>query len=69
MDALQAQAMSIEARRRREVQLNRIHSALQRLADGDFGDCLRCREPIDRKRLEYDPAAFLCIGCATDIEG
>ncbi len=68
MDAMQAQAMSIEAQRRRKVQLDRIGSALQRIADGNFGDCLCCGEPIDGKRLEYDPAVLLCIGCAADAE-
>ena len=64
MDALQGQAMAQETQRRRELELARIASALQRLDDGDYGDCLRCGEPIAAGRLESDPAATLCIDCA-----
>jgi DnaK suppressor protein len=68
MDAMQAQAMSIEARRRREIQLTRIESALSRIDSGDYGHCIRCGEPIDDKRLDFDPAVLLCIECATESE-
>ena len=68
MDAMRAQAMSMEGRRRREVQLSRIETALQRIASGEFGDCVRCGERIEGKRLEFDPAVLLCIECATAAE-
>ena len=68
MDAMQAQAMSMETKRRREIQLARIDSALQRLEANEFGDCLRCGEPIDSKRLEFDPSVILCIECANNAE-
>lgn len=68
MDAMQAQAMSLAAKRRREIQLKRIASALQRIGEGGFGDCLRCGEPIEAKRLDYDPAVLLCIDCAAEAE-
>lgn len=64
MDAMQLQAMSIETARRREVQLQRIETALQRFKDDIFGDCLHCGEAIEPKRLEIDPAISLCIECA-----
>lgn len=68
MDALQSQAMSVEAKRRREQELRRISAALQRLEDGAYGDCDNCGEPVARQRLEVDPAATLCIGCAGRAE-
>lgn len=68
IDALQGQAMSIEAKRRREAELKRIGAALQRIEDGDYGYCLNCGEPIAEKRLEFDPAAPLCIECANRAE-
>ena len=68
MDAMQAQAMSLETKRRREIQLTRIDSALQRLESGEFGDCLQCAEPINSKRLEFDPSVVLCIECANNAE-
>ena len=64
MDALQAQAMSVETRRRRALQRQRVSAALQRLDDDDFGWCLRCGEAIGEQRLDYDPSVTLCIGCA-----
>ncbi len=64
MDAMQAQAMSLEAQRRRATTLARIASALQRIDAGAYGDCLRCEEAIDPRRLAVDPAATLCIACA-----
>ena len=68
MDAMQAQAMSLEIKRRLEIQITRIDSALQRLESGKFGDCLRCAEPINSKRLEFDLSVVLCIDCANNAE-
>ena len=64
MDALQAQAMSIESNRRRDIKLKRIDAALQRIEKDEFGLCLSCEEEINPKRLEFDPSAPLCIDCA-----
>lgn len=64
MDALQAQAMSSEANRRRKIELQRIAAALRRIEEDDYGYCLSCGEPINPKRLEIDPAAPHCISCA-----
>lgn len=68
MDALQAQAMSQEGERRRELELQRIGAALRRLDEGDYGDCVRCGEAINPRRLAVDPAAPLCIDCASQAE-
>ena len=68
MDALQAQAMSKASGLRREQTLQLVAQALARLDSGDYGDCRGCDEPIDRKRLQSDPTAFLCIDCATKNE-
>lgn len=67
MDALQGQAMSQEAQRRREQELLRIEQALKRVAADEYGDCLRCGEAIVAGRLEIDPAATLCIQCASSV--
>lgn len=65
MDALQVQAMAVETERRRHLELARIDSALARLKEGTYGDCLRCDEPIATARLRNDPATPLCIACAS----
>ena len=69
MDALQGQAMSQEAERRRELELKQIAAALQRLDSGDYGYCVECDEPIAEARLQHNPAAPLCIRCAERREG
>lgn len=64
MDALQAQAMSQEAERRRELELKQIEAALLRIKSDDYGYCIECGEPIAEARLRYNPATPLCIHCA-----
>ena len=65
MDALQEQAMAIETARRRTLELRRVEAALARLDDGEYGACIECGEDIEPKRLELDPTAPLCMGCAS----
>ena len=66
MDALQNQAMALEAERRRAVEIQRIDAALARIEDGEFGYCAVCGEDIEAKRLEHDPTVPSCIACARD---
>lgn len=68
MDALQNQAMQQETERRREVEINRIDAALQRLNGDEFGYCISCGEEIQPKRLEMDPATPVCVDCAHKAE-
>ena len=64
MDAMQSQAMAQAAQRQRLETLRRVELALARLERGEYGLCVDCDEPINPKRLEVDPAAERCIGCA-----
>lgn len=64
MDAMQGQAMSQEAQRRRELELRQIDAAMQRIEAGDYGYCLDCDEPIAEARLEIDPSTPRCVVCA-----
>jgi len=68
MDALQGQAMSLEMKRRRQIELQQITAALCRIEDGNYGYCIGCDEPIAIKRLEFNPAAAKCINCAEKSE-
>ncbi|MEN8167192.1 MAG: TraR/DksA family transcriptional regulator [Pseudomonadota bacterium] len=68
MDAMQAQAMSLETNRRRDLELRRISAALKRLDAGEYGYCLSCGEQIARGRLEFDPALAYCFDCASKAE-
>lgn len=69
MDALQAQSMSQASQRRRVQQLRDIAAALNRIEAGTFGVCLDCDEPINPKRLSFDPSVRYCLGCATERDG
>jgi DnaK suppressor protein len=64
MDALQSQAMAVEVERRREAELARIDTALERLKQGEYGSCVSCGDAIAPKRLELDPAIPVCVQCA-----
>jgi DnaK suppressor protein len=68
MDAMQAQAMAKASGQRREALLRNIELALKRLDAGDYGLCFDCAEPINPKRLEFDPTALRCIDCASKSE-
>jgi len=68
MDALQGQAMSLEMKNRRKIELQRITAALRRIEEGDYGGCVVCGEQIAYQRLVADPVAPLCIDCANKSE-
>jgi DnaK suppressor protein len=63
MDALQAQQMAQETARRRQIQLQKIASALHRMDAGEYGYCPICDEEIAVARLDFDPAITRCTGC------
>ena len=65
MDALQHQAMARAQQTRRDIQSTRLHAALARIKEGEFGYCEDCGEDIVRKRLELDPSVTKCISCAS----
>lgn len=68
MDALQAQAMSLETGRRRRQTLVDIEAALNRIEEHEFGECFECGSDINPNRLQADPTATLCITCAEALE-
>ena len=65
MDAIQRQAMAKETARRRNAEISRLRSALQRIDDEEFGYCAECGDEIPLRRLEIDPGATLCVNCAS----
>ncbi len=44
--------------------LDDVDAALQRIADGSYGRCEHCGDPIPHERLLARPAARTCIACA-----
>lgn len=52
--ALSAQALAA---------VSEIDEALARIADGSYGVCERCQQPIPKPRLRALPYARLCVAC------
>ena len=49
-------------------QLAQVKSALERMQDGTYGECIECGETIGAKRLEAVPWTSYCIACQEKIE-
>ena len=63
MDALQNQAMAQAQARMRQAERQRIHAALKRIEDGEFGYCTDCGDAVEPKRLDTDPTIPRCLDC------
>ncbi|HEX9794512.1 MAG TPA: TraR/DksA family transcriptional regulator [Planctomycetota bacterium] len=48
--------------------LRDVHEALERIANGSFGNCDGCAEPIPERRLQVLPYARNCVGCQRKVE-
>lgn len=46
------------------VEITRIRAALKRIAEGTYGTCARCGDPIGEARLDVLPWTPLCRKCA-----
>lgn len=55
------QALLAETQR----ELQQIHHALQRIDNGEYGNCLQCGSAISSQRLAALPEANTCIACAS----
>ena len=62
------QQVTFNMRAREIKKLRDIELALERIENGSFGICEDCDEPINEKRLEKQPWAFLCITHAEERE-
>lgn len=50
------------------TKLRDIETALERIAQGEYGTCMRCEEEIAAQRLKVRPFSRYCIECKTEIE-
>ncbi len=46
------------------TEITQIRAALNRIADGTYGDCVHCGNPIAEARLDVLPWTPLCRSCA-----
>lgn len=63
MDAIQQQQMSAANKRTTELRLKLVTQALRVAAEGDYGCCRKCEEPVGYRRLRAKPEAALCVAC------
>ena len=47
--------------------LREVQDALRRIAQGTYGTCYECEEPISAKRLDAVPWARFCVACQEKI--
>ena len=69
IDAIQMQAMSKMNRHQLDVRLRQIDAALLVMDQGSFGQCRKCKEPMDLERLDAIPEAPFCLPCQESLEG
>jgi len=50
------------------IRLQEVDEALDRIANGTYGICEECGEPIGMKRLEVRPVAKYCVSCKAKQE-
>jgi DnaK suppressor protein len=55
-------------REREQGLLAKVDSALLKIEQGSFGECVSCGEDIGVKRLKARPVAELCIECKSEQE-
>lgn len=53
---------------RDQQELQDVRAALQRIADGSYGECIDCGQGIALARLQVFPSAKRCIQCQTQYE-
>ena len=68
IDAIQQQQMARASQQQAAETLRRVELALARIADGEYGYCLHCGEPIAHARLCVQPFATLCLDCQETSE-
>jgi DnaK suppressor protein len=55
-------------REREQGLLSKIDAALDKIEEGEYGECTSCGEDIGVKRLQARPVAELCIECKSEQE-
>lgn len=56
--------LTLAMRQQAQSRVETIRQALQKCAEGRYGVCESCGEPIDPERLDILPLTTVCIKCA-----
>lgn len=49
-----------------ELKLKNIESALEKIKNGEYGTCEKCKKEIPIKRLMVSPESRLCLDCGNN---
>ena len=66
LDLNRSTALDLATRQTKLIE--EIDEALQRIEDGTYGQCVRCRKPLDEERLKAMPTARYDAECQAAIE-
>lgn len=61
-------SFELRIRDRERRLINKIQEALERIDQGEFGNCELCGEEISEGRLKARPVTTLCIDCKIEEE-
>jgi len=64
MDAINNKAVNDAALLKAQERKGQLEDVLGGIHLPDFGNCLRCKKPIQFKRLLYMPESKVCVNCA-----
>lgn len=68
MDAIARQQQALYAKGRTINSLRQVREALQRIDDGTYGICTKCKSPIEPERLEFMPESTICTKCIRTMQ-
>lgn len=60
--------LSLTAATRDVNELRNVDAALQRIAEGTYGECVDCGADIEYERLKAYPTAMRCLACQSQHE-
>lgn len=63
VDAMQQREMQIANQRSAKVRIEQVQRALARVSESSYGECVRCEEWIDVRRLSARPETPFCFEC------
>ena len=64
MEAISEKGVNEEMLRQTKARLERLRNARERMEQGVYGICPRCKREIAFERLKAIPEATLCVSCA-----
>ena len=64
MDAINNKSVTEAALRKAKDKLEKLHYALSKIDDPEFGICIKCRQPIPLGRILIMPQSRTCVSCS-----